>query len=211
MIAAVVVAAGQGVRFGGQKQFLALGTETVAGASVRVARSVAHTVVLVVPSDYTGDGEGADFVVVGGNTRASSVRAGLKACGDAEIVIVHDAARPLASTDLFRSVVIAVRDGADAAIPGLSVSDTVKRVRRDDDVLIVTETIPRDEVVLVQTPQAFRTSALRDAHKNGGDATDDAALVEANGGRVVVVPGEKRNVKITEPSDIDVVRESGAK
>lgn len=73
--------------------------------------------------------------------------------------------------------------------------------------MVVSETIPRDEVMLVQTPQAFLASSLRAAHAHGGDATDDAALVEAWGGRVVVVPGEAGNIKITAPSDIDVVRE----
>jgi 2-C-methyl-D-erythritol 4-phosphate cytidylyltransferase len=208
MIAAVIVAAGQGVRFGGRKQFLLLDSETVAAASVRVARSVAHHVVLVVPSDYTGEGEGADEVVIGGATRAASVRQGLGACRDADIILVHDAARPLASANLFRAVALAVREGADAAIPGVGVTDTVKRIRREGDVMVVSETIPRDEVMLVQTPQAFLASSLRAAHAHGGDATDDAALVEAWGGRVVVVPGEAGNIKITAPSDIDVVRES---
>ena len=86
------------------------------------------------------------------------------------------------------------------AVPGLPISDTVKRV----DGIHVVETIARDELVAVQTPQAFRTDALRAAHTASGEATDDAALVEAAGGRVVVVPGDPRNLKITTPADLVV-------
>ena len=95
-VAAVVVAAGQGVRFGGLKQFAVLKDRTVSDLSVANARSVAPFVVLVVPEGYSGGGEGADVVVTGGSTRAASVRAGLEHCAQADVVVVHDAARPLA-------------------------------------------------------------------------------------------------------------------
>jgi 2-C-methyl-D-erythritol 4-phosphate cytidylyltransferase len=201
-VSAVVVAGGQGVRFGGLKQFASLGEETVAARSVRQARSVADLVVLVVPSGYDGTGEGADLIVVGGPTRAASVRAGLSHVNDAEVVVVHDAARPLASPALFVAVVDAVLAGADAAVPGLSITDTVKRVERDGDVTIVRTTEIREELVTVQTPQAFRRDVLLAAHKAAGEATDDAALVERVGGRVVVVLGHADNVKITVPDDL---------
>lgn len=207
-VAAVVVAAGQGERFGGPKQFALLDHETVAAHSVRAARSVAQRVVLVVPSGYDGNGEGADAVVIGGTTRAESVRAGLVECGDVDVVIVHDAARPMASTALFAAVVDAVTNGADGAVPGLAISDTVKRVSSNGDVTIVTETVPRAELVTVQTPQAFRLEVLVRAHANAQDATDDAALVEAIGGRVVVVAGENSNVKITQPGDLSILATS---
>ena len=200
--AAVVVAAGQGQRFGGQKQFERLGAQSVTRLSVAAARSVADTVVLVVPADYQGDGEGADLVVTGGATRSASVRAGLAKCVDADIVVVHDSARPMASAKLFHLVVNAVTSGADAAIPGLEVTDTVKRFVRDGLLMTAKETVPRDDLVTVQTPQAFTREALVRAHESGNDATDDAALVERNGGRVVVVPGEKTNIKITTPDDL---------
>ena len=116
----------------------------------------------------------------------------------AEIVVVHDAARPLATTALFDAVVAAVRDGADGAVPGLAVTDTLKRV---DDVR-VTATVDRMGLVAVQTPQAFRADMLRAAHGRGVDATDDAALVEEVGGTVVVVPGDARNLKVTGPADL---------
>jgi 2-C-methyl-D-erythritol 4-phosphate cytidylyltransferase len=201
-VAAVVVAAGQGVRFGGPKQFAFLDDDTVAAHSVRAARSVAQRVVLVVPTDYDGNGEGADVVVVGGATRAQSVRAGLAQCDDVDVIVVHDAARPMASAALFGAVVDAVTNGADGAVPGLVISDTVKRVLIEDATTVIAETIARAELVTVQTPQAFRRDVLVRAHAGAADATDDAALVEALGGRVVVVPGEPQNVKITEPGDL---------
>jgi len=204
-VAAVVVAAGRGVRFGGPKQFAPLANDTVTSLSVRAARSVASLVVLVVPPDYDGDGEGADVVAVGGDSRAASVRSGLGHCDDVDIVVVHDAARPLASPALFEAVVAAVRGGADAAVPGLAITDTVKRCEMEGTSLVVRGTVPRDELVTVQTPQAFRRAALVAAHVTGGDTTDDAALIEATNGRVIVVAGEPDNIKITRPDDFEKV------
>jgi 2-C-methyl-D-erythritol 4-phosphate cytidylyltransferase len=204
-VAAVVVAAGQGVRFGGLKQFAGLENESVSARSVRNARSVAPFVVLVVPAGYAGDGEGADVVVTGGSTRAASVRAGLARCPDADVIVVHDAARPLASPELFAAVVTAVREGADGAIPGLAITDTVKRVGTLDALSVVLGTESRENLVTVQTPQAFRRDVLTRAHAHATDATDDAALVEAVGARVVVVPGELDNIKITSIGDLERV------
>jgi 2-C-methyl-D-erythritol 4-phosphate cytidylyltransferase len=204
-VAAVVVAAGRGIRFGGVKQFALLDGETVAARSVRACRSVADQVVLVVPEGYDGDGEGADLVVRGGASRSQSVRCGLAHCPGADIVVVHDAARPLASPALFGSVVQAITDGADAAIPGLAITDTVKRVTKKGEFMVVAETLVREELVGVQTPQAFRRDVLERAHAAGEDATDDAGLVEAIGGVVVVVPGEPTNLKITRPDDLDAL------
>ena len=205
-VAAVVVAAGRGLRFGATKQFTLLGEETLAARSVRAARCVADTVILVVPADYEGAGEGADLVVPGGATRAASVRAGLALVGGADVVVVHDAARPLASEALFHAVVDAVLAGADGAVPGVTPSDTIKRVLRRGDTTTVDATLERDELVAVQTPQAFQMSVLVAAHASQGDASDDAALVEANGGVVVVVPGDAANLKVTEPQDAIRVR-----
>jgi 2-C-methyl-D-erythritol 4-phosphate cytidylyltransferase len=129
---------------------------------------------------------------------------------EATIICVHDAARPLATVDLYERVVAAVRNGADAAIPGIEVTDTVKVVERNDDGgidgALIVSTLDRSTLVAVQTPQAFRSAALRAAHGQAGSATDDSALVEAFGGRVVVVAGERRNRKITEPDDLDWAR-----
>jgi 2-C-methyl-D-erythritol 4-phosphate cytidylyltransferase len=143
-------------------------------------------------------GEGG---ITGGQTRSESVRAGLAAVpADVEIVVVHDAARPLASAALFAAVIDAVRAGADAAVAVMPVTDTVKRV----DGTRVVQTLDRSELVAVQTPQAFKAEILRKAHAAGDNATDDAALVEAVGGTVVVVPGEATNIKITTPDDLRV-------
>jgi 2-C-methyl-D-erythritol 4-phosphate cytidylyltransferase len=204
-VAAVVVAAGRGTRFGGAKQFALVDGETVAARSVQACRSVADRVVLVVPEGYDGTGEGADVVVAGGSSRAASVRCGLAQCEDADVVIVHDAARPSASPALFAAVLAAIADGADAAIPGLVMTDTVKRVTQKGDVTVVAETLAREELVGVQTPQAFRRDVLERAHAAGDEATDDAGLVEAMGAVVVVVPGESGNVKITQPGDLEAL------
>jgi 2-C-methyl-D-erythritol 4-phosphate cytidylyltransferase len=199
-----VVAGGSGRRFGGPKQFLILGGRPVAAWSIEAARSAADGVVLVVPSDEVDRGAqlGADLTVAGGATRADSVRAGLAAVPrDASVIVVHDAARPLAGPHLFTAVVGAVMaEGADGAIPVVAVSDTLKRV----DGGVVLATVDRDGLVSVQTPQAFSATALRSAHRSGDDATDDAGLVEAAGATVRTVPGDPRNLKITRPDDLEL-------
>ncbi len=206
---AVVVAAGGGSRFGGPKQFVSLGDRALVDWSVDAARTVADGVVLVVPADVVStsavpDAHGADVVVAGGDTRTASVAAGLDAVpAGAEVIVVHDGARPLASPALFRAVVDAVAAGAEAAVPGLALSDTVKRV---DDAGAVVSTVDRRHLVSVQTPQAFRADLLRRAHAGGAEATDDAGLVEGQGATVRVVPGDPRNLKLTTPADLDMIR-----
>lgn len=202
----VVVAAGDGNRYGGRKQFAELSGRPVVSMALESARSVATGIVLVVPtsiaeSEFESFTE-ADLVVQGGATRSDSVRAGLAVVpADADVVVVHDAARPLASARLFESVVQAVRDGADGAVPALRVADTLKRVEGET----VVATVPRDDLVAVQTPQAFRAEVLRRAHADAPEATDDAALVESIGGTVRVVAGEAFNLKLTEPGDLRVI------
>lgn len=200
------MAAGSGARFGARKQYQLLHGRRVVDVSLDAARtlvgSAADGLVVVVPQDRAGEPmAGADVVVAGGLTRSDSVRAGLEAVPDAAaVIVVHDAARPLASPALFAAVVAALdADGVDGAVPGLPVTDTVKRVRGGE----VVATLDRAELVAVQTPQAFRADILRKAHASGLDATDDAALVELAGGRVVIVPGEPTNVKITTSADLD--------
>jgi 2-C-methyl-D-erythritol 4-phosphate cytidylyltransferase len=202
---AIVVAAGAGSRFGGPKQYEDLGGRRVLDWSLDAARAACPGgVVLVVPPERARDGEPtADRVVAGGATRAASVRAGLAAvAADADVVVVHDAARRFADAAIFAAVVDAVAHGADGAVPGLPVADTVKRV----DGGRVVATVERDGLVAVQTPQAFRAEVLRRAHAHGADATDDAAVVEAAGGCVVVVDGDPANVKLTTRGDLDEAR-----
>jgi len=199
-----VVAAGAGTRFGRAKQYERLGDRRVLDWALEAARAVSEGVVLVVPPDSAGRREpGVDAVVPGGTTRSGSVRAGLAAVpGDADVVLVHDAARPLAPVALFEAVIAAVRAGAQAAIPAVPVANTVKRVAGGK----VVETVDRADLVEVQTPQAFEAAALRHAHADEPDATDDAGLVEAAGGTVVVVDGDPANLKLTHPHDLTVAR-----
>ncbi len=211
MIWAIVVAAGRGNRFGGAKQFEELADRSVLDRAMEVASEVADVVVGVLPADTTERAAARPNyrLTNGGETRSASVRAGLALVPEeTDIVVVHDAARPLATAELFRSVIAAVQAGADAAIPGLPLTDTIKVVERDGSELVVSTTLDRATLVAVQTPQAFRTAVLRAAHADGDDATDDAALVEAKGGRVVVVPGDPLNLKITVPADLEAARRS---
>ena len=140
--------------------------------------------------------------VTGGPTRAESVRLALaEVPEDAAVVLVHDAARPLVTEETVARVLAPLGEGWDGAVPGLPLADTVKRVRGD----AVVETVLRDDLVAVQTPQAFVASVLRRAAAAGEDASDCAALVERAGGRVKVVPGDPRLLKVTEPSDLELV------
>lgn len=196
---AVVVAAGSGARFGAAKQFEPLRGRRVLDWSLNSARRSCQGVVCVLPADWDGDGTGisADRIVPGGATRSASVRAGLAAVpAHAGVIVVHDAARPLAPDALFQAVIEAVVDGADAAFPAVPVHDTIRHL--DGGV------VDRSQLVAVQTPQAFRAGALRNAHAAEGEATDDASLVEAAGGTLVLVPGSAHNLKITDPADLRI-------
>jgi 2-C-methyl-D-erythritol 4-phosphate cytidylyltransferase len=191
----IVVGGGSGRRFGTPKQYELLGDMRVIDRSVAVARAASDGVVVVVPPE-DADREGA---VAGGTTRSESVRAGLAVVPtDATIVCVHDAARPLASIELYQRAIAAVHAGADAAVPTIAVADTIKVVADG----VVVSTPDRASLVAVQTPQVFRAGVLRAAHDTSADATDDAALVEQLGGVVVVVDGEMTNRKITVPDDL---------
>lgn len=206
----IVVAGGTGARFGAPKQFEELDGRRIVERSLDAARSTADGVVLVVPPDRVAEeserGRGVT-VCAGGATRSASVRAGLAAVPPgAEVVVVHDAARPLAPQSLFERVITAVRSGADGAIPAVPVSDTIKETSGDPAGGLlgapVGRTLDRSRLLAVQTPQAFRAEVLRAAHRGEPEATDDAALVEAAGGTVVFAPGEVTNVKITHRHDL---------
>ena len=193
----IVVAAGSGLRFGSAKQFEHLGDKRVVDWAVEEAERHSMGVITVVPK---GQVTGADQVE-GGATRSESVRRGLAAVpAEATIVLVHDAARPFASDAVFQRVIGAVVDGADAAVPGIPVTDTIKQVNESD---VVVSTPRRETLRAVQTPQAFRAASLRRAHASGGEGTDDASLVEHAGGEVRVVEGEHVNRKITETDDLE--------
>lgn len=197
----IVVAGGGGTRFGGAKQFVRLAGRRALDWSVAAAQSVAHGVVVVLPPGDIGASIDADAVVAGGSSRAESVRCGLAAVpADAAVVLVHDAARPAATAALFRTVVDAVEAGATGVVPGVAVTDSL-RLRSGP-------AVDRDTLVAVQTPQGFRADVLRAAHASGHDASDDATLVERDGGTITVVDGEVTNVKLTHPDDVVLLERS---
>lgn len=198
----MVVAAGSGSRFGGAKQYALLAGRPVLAWSLDAARRACDGVVLVLPpSDVDTAIWAADAIVAGGSSRSESVRAGLDAVpSNVAVVAVHDAARPLAHEAVWRAGIEAVMAGADGAIPTVPVTDTIKTVGDDGRLT----TLDRSRLVAVQTPQVFRVASLREAHAGMAEATDDAALVEANGGQVVTVTGSSDNLKITAPSDLVV-------
>jgi len=213
-VAAVVVAAGQGVRAGGAlpKQFRRIAGETLlehALSAFAEAPKVAFVQPVIRPEDLAlvrtlTSGMNILAPVSGGPTRQASVRAGLEALlpRSPDIVLIHDAARPFASANLIaRAIEAAEKTGA--AIPALPVTDTVKRV---DQAGTVEATLDRNSIRLVQTPQAFAFPALLEAHQRAAaqgrnDFTDDAALAEWAGMKVSVFAGEPGNIKLTTPED----------
>ncbi|MEA2003290.1 MAG: IspD/TarI family cytidylyltransferase [Actinomycetota bacterium] len=194
----IVVAGGSGSRFGGPKHSMELQSKALWawGRDSLVAAGVSH-VILVGP---------VPGGIPGGNRRRDSVAAGLAEIpDDVDYIVVHDAARPLASKAMIASLIETLRTrDVDGVVPAVPVRDTLKEL---DDKDVVSATVPRDHLVAVQTPQGFAADALRDAHAAvEGSFSDDASMVEDNGGRVVVIPGDPRNLKVTFPEDLAVVR-----
>jgi 2-C-methyl-D-erythritol 4-phosphate cytidylyltransferase len=212
----VLVAAGTGSRLGGEhpKAFVALGERPLLAESLeRLDLSDwIDAIVVAAPADWEEPtillaeelvASKVASVVTGGATRAESVRNALaEVAADALVVLVHDAARPLVDDEVLERVLAGLAEGVDGVVPGLAVSDTVKRVERG----VVVETVAREGLVTVQTPQAFIAARLRSAYT--GDltgATDCASLVEQAGGRIGVVDGDPRLLKVTTPDDLALV------
>ncbi len=206
MIAAIIAAAGSGERFGADipKALIQLGDKTLLGHAIANLAPVVDQIIVTAPAGYEAQiqeiaGE-AITVVTGGATRSESVRLGLAAVdAAAKYVLVHDAARSLASTDLARAVIAALATGDVAVIPGIPEVDTVKEV---DASGFVISTPDRSSLRKVQTPQGFSYSVLKAAHASGADATDDAVLVADAGHKVRIIAGEERALKITTPADL---------
>ena len=197
---AILLAAGRGERLGSglAKQWLDVDGRRAVDRVVNTASAVVDGTVLVLPPGARWDGPPVHAVAVGGATRAQSVRAGLALIPDeADVVIVHDAAHPLASAALFQAVVHRVRAGADAAVCVLPMTQVVQVVRAGRIVSV----LPKDGQVLAQSPAAFRAGVLRAAHATAPESTEDVALVVAAGGRVVAVWGESVNLHVTTPSE----------
>ncbi|MGB3698959.1 MAG: 2-C-methyl-D-erythritol 4-phosphate cytidylyltransferase [Gordonia sp. (in: high G+C Gram-positive bacteria)] len=209
-VAALIPAAGMGTRLGEAipKAFVEISGVTLLELSAAAARrsGVVDQIVVAVPAELIERAAALvpDAIVVrGGTQRSDSVRAGLAAAADAELILVHDAARALTPPELFATVVAALRGGARAVVPGVPVADTLKRVDADG---IVLGTPDRGELRAVQTPQGFTADLLHSAHRGGGDATDDAGLVEQMGVPVHVVPGDAMAFKVTTPFDLALAR-----
>jgi 2-C-methyl-D-erythritol 4-phosphate cytidylyltransferase len=213
---AILVAAGRGERLGldRPKAFARLGDEPLLAEPLRRLEACPwiDALVLVAPPGWEeaaillAEEEGCTKVracVAGGETRSDSVRTGLaEVDDDALVVVVHDAARPLVSDAVVERVLAPLAEGWDGAVPGLPVGDTLKRAGSDGAVLA---TVPREGLWTVQTPQAFAAATLRRAYADGTEATDCAGLVEAVGGRVKVVDGDPRLLKVTAPADLERV------
>jgi len=209
-VSAIIAAGGRGQRFGGEspKQLLLLGGEPILKRSVDAYRScdlvsdlvVALPVELVqTPPPYLIGASKPLTVVEGGARRRDSVaNAFARVSKRTDVVVIHDAARPLVSDAVIRRTVNAAAESG-AAIAAVRAHDTVKRARADG---AITATLPREEIYLAQTPQAFRVDVLRAALAQAGEATDEAALAEQAGHVVRVVDGDPRNLKITTPDDL---------
>jgi 2-C-methyl-D-erythritol 4-phosphate cytidylyltransferase len=225
-IAAILPAAGMGTRMGAEtpKQFLELvGTPIVIHSLRRIASCVLVTDIIVATrTDEVARLEalirGEKFkqsvrVLRGGDSRQESVAAALREVPkDTEIVLVHDAVRPFVTTEQITRVIEEARK-CEAAILGIPAMDTVKEVKRaslPEDVALIIGTMPRERVVLAQTPQAFATKLLKEAfaraEADGVNASDEAGLVERMGHDVHVVLGSERNMKITKPADMELAR-----
>jgi 2-C-methyl-D-erythritol 4-phosphate cytidylyltransferase len=215
---ALLAAAGRGERLGGDKPkaFARLGELPMLAEPLRRLEESdwIERILIAAPPEWEepcilvaeelGAGKVA-AVVTGGATRAASVRAALAEVGsDASVVLVHDAARPLLPEEVIERVLTPLAEGFDGVVPVLQLADTVKRVRGG----LIVETLPRDELVAAQTPQAFLADVLRRAVTGSEPLTqftDCASLVEAQGGRVKVVAGDPRLLKVTSPADLELV------
>lgn len=203
-ISAIIAAAGSGERFGAgiPKALIQLADRTLLEHAIAALAPVVDQIIVCAPIGFenqfaalVGD---SVTVVTGGLTRSASVKNALSvATGD--YVLVHDAARALASTELASRIIAELHRGQIAVVPALAVIDTVKVIDKDGFVL---STPDRQWLRSVQTPQGFELSTLRQAHTSSMNATDDAALIEMSGGRVKVIPGEARAFKITSSTDL---------
>jgi 2-C-methyl-D-erythritol 4-phosphate cytidylyltransferase len=202
-VVGIVPAAGSGERLGasGPKAFALCGGRPLLDWSLDVLESVCDRVVVAVPPGYE---EGPDRVA-GGASRSESVRAALAAAPEADVAVVHDAARPLVSRGLVERCIAALGEDFDGAVAAAPVSDTIKEA---DSSRHVVRTLERSKLWAIQTPQVFRADVLRRALDVPDDvlaaATDDASLVEAAGGSVCVVEAPADNLKVTRPVDLEL-------
>jgi 2-C-methyl-D-erythritol 4-phosphate cytidylyltransferase len=209
-VAAIIPAAGSGVRLGADipKAFLELGGLSLLTRSALAMSTVADILIIAAPVDGLDEAsaqvaqvDAEIHIVAGGEHRQESVANALRMVPeDVSIVLVHDAARPLVPIEVTQNVVAAIRGGAKAAIPVLPLVDTIKRVNNNG---IAIETVDRNQLRRVQTPQGFDRATLDLAYQNPEVvATDDAGLMDALGIPVVTVAGDERSLKITTMADV---------
>jgi len=206
---AIITAAGHGKRMGRPKQFIEIGGKPMLEwtlAAFEKAKTI-DEIILVVNKEDIPKGKKFKFsklkkVVAGGEERQVSVANGLEALpADAEIIAVHDGARPFISAEIIESTVNeAKRSGA--AVVGVPIKDTVKKATSDER--RVTETIDRSELWAAQTPQVFRKDIILKAYQNSEKVTDDSMLVEKTGQPVTMVMGSYQNIKVTTPEDLEI-------
>jgi 2-C-methyl-D-erythritol 4-phosphate cytidylyltransferase/2-C-methyl-D-erythritol 2,4-cyclodiphosphate synthase len=203
-VGTLIVAAGSGRRFGGPKQFELVGGVSLLDAAIERARPISNRIVVALPSGFELPASNSELVyTVGGDTRSASVANAFRTLGDGfDYVLVHDAARPYASQALFERVLAALARGCAAVIPALESVDTLKVVDQN----IVRETLDRNQIVRVQTPQGFQYQVLAEIIKMGEEATDEAAIAEQLGYPVTIVPGEEGASKVTLRADLDRMR-----
>lgn len=199
---AIVLAAGSGVRFDAPKQFADIAGTRPVDLAVNSAVTACDHTVLVLPPATRWTGPPVDHIVAGGANRAASVRAGLSRIPDASgVVVVHQAANPLASVETLAALIDAVEGGAHAAAPGLRPPDLVRRI----DGGVAGEVLGRDDLVLIQTPAAFRLEVLREAHTLDILAFEDTERVTAAGYEVQILPGDPANIHVVRPEDLVLV------
>ena len=211
LVAVIIPAGGSGERLGARlpKALVQVAGKTLIEHAVANMAPVAHQIFVAVPAGYEETFRellGSEVTLVtGGATRTASVKAALTVVDEShDYVLVHDAARALASTELATHIVDSLRAGEKAVVPGLDVKDTMKEV---DSNLYATKTLNRSALRIIQTPQGFDRKVLVDAHKSTDDSTDDSTLVEKIGIAIKVIPGEERALKITTPADLEIAHQ----
>jgi len=210
-VVVIIPAGGSGERLGAKlpKALVQVAGKTLIEHAVANIAPVAQQIIVAVPAGYEETFRGLlgseVTLVAGGVTRTASVKAALAVVDQShDYVLVHDAARALASTELAWQIVASLRAGEKAVVPGLDVKDTMKEV---DPNLYATKTLNRSALRIIQTPQGFDRKVLVDAHKSTDDSTDDSTLVEKIGIAIKVIPGEERALKITTPADLEIAHQ----
>ena len=210
LVAVIIPAGGSGERLGARipKALVQVAGKTLIEHAVANMAPVASQIIVAAPAAYEEQFRkllGTDVTVVtGGLTRTLSVKKALAHVDkENDYILVHDAARALASTDLALRVIDSLRAGEKAVVPGLAVTDTIKRIDKNN---YVTRTYPRAQLRTIQTPQGFKRKVLLKAHESKDDVTDDAGLVEDHGVEVKVIAGEERAFKITTMQDLETAQ-----